>query len=124
MINTSDGREGGMIIFKDKWKCRCTGNEVAGDYSRMEIFEYEGETYQVDSCMVNEIKWLLKQGVTTIESCCGHHFVIDGKEVEGYIFVSKDSIELMRRLGYEKYSHPLYDLNDPVTNQFFKPKTK
>ncbi len=113
-----------MIIFKYKWKCTCTGNEVAGDYSRMEIFEHEGETYQVDSCMVDEIKWLLQQGVKTIESCCGHHLFIDGKEVMGYILVSEDSVELMSKLGYEKYPHPLYDLNDPVTNQFFNPKTK
>ena len=84
-----------------QWKCHCTGNEYSGDYSRMVIFEYEGKTYQVDSCMVNEIKWLLKQGIKTIESCCGHHFVIDDKEVMGYILVSEDSVELMCRLGYK-----------------------
>lgn len=102
------------------WECTCTGNEDMGDYSRMTIFEHEGETYQVDSCMRNEIKWLLSKGVKTIESCCGH---VRLKE-HSYIMVTIDSVELMRKLGYEKRVNPNVNQNEPVADQFFIPKTK
>lgn len=97
------------------WECTCTGSEDMGDYSRMVIFEHEGETYQVDSCMENEIKWLLKQGVKTIESCCGH---VKLKE-HSYIMVALDSVELMKTLGYKKRVNPHY----PNSEQFFIPRT-
>lgn len=99
---------------KFNWKCKCTGNEEFGDYSRMVIFEFNGERYQVDSCLESEIKYLLSKGIKTTESCCGH------KKASGYIVVRDEDIESMRLLGYKKYINP----NFPKTEEFFISKTK
>ncbi len=99
---------------KTNWICTCTGEEKSGDYARMKIWEFEDKRYQVDQCLEEEIKYLLSMGVRTIASCCGH------KRVDGFIAVKKESIELMRELGYERYINPHYS----DTEEFFKPKTR
>ncbi len=92
--------------------CKCVNIEC-GDYSNMEIIEFGGKRIQVDSCLVDEITYLLNQGVITIESCCGHN------KLTGYIAVDKNSIELMESLGYEYHYNPFY----PESKQFFNPKS-
>lgn len=97
------------------WKCKCEGKEEYGDYSRMIVFKFEGKQYQVDSCLEEEIKYLLSKGIRTIESCCGH------KNTEGgYIAVAYEDIKSMESLGYEHYINP----NHPEAEEFFIPKTK
>ncbi|MDU7069501.1 MAG: hypothetical protein E6343_16220 [Clostridium perfringens] len=91
--------------------CKCVNIEC-GDYSNMEIIEFGEKRIQVDSCLVDEITYLLNQGVITIESCCGHN------KLTGYIAVDKNSIELMESLGYEYHYNPFY----PESKQFFNPK--
>lgn len=50
--------------------------------------------FDIDSCMVPEISFLWREGVRTIECCCGH-----GK-VDGYIAVDEGSERKMHNLGY------------------------
>ena len=100
--------------MKNKWKCICTGEEEFGDYTNMVVFKFDGKRYQVDVCLEDEIKYLLSQGVKTVASCCGH------KKTEGFITVEKDSVTIMKQLGYERHINPHY----PDAEEFFKPKTK
>lgn len=96
------GGYGLMSVNKNmKFKCTCTGNEEFGDYSRMTTFNHNEKTYQVDKCMEQEIKYLLNNGVNTIECCCGHN------QYTGYIAVNVDSIEKMFQLGYKKHTETL-----------------
>lgn len=99
---------------KTKWECTCSGKEEANDYSRMKVFELEEETYQVDACLEEEIKYLLSMGIKTVASCCGH------KRGQGFIAVKKESIEVMEQLGYERCINSYC----PNAQEFFKPKTK
>lgn len=50
---------------KNNWECTCTGKGEFGDYASMKVWEFEGERYQVDQCLEEEIKylyqWELKQ---------------------------------------------------------------
>lgn len=91
--------------------CKCVNIDF-GDYSNMEIIEFDDRRIQVDKCLVNEITYLLNQGVITIESCCGHN------KNTGYIAVDKNSIEIMESLGYEHNYNPHY----PKAREFFNPK--
>ena len=102
--------------MKNNWKCICKGKEESGDYSHMAVFEFEGKEYQVDTCLENEIKYLLSQGVKTVASCCGH------KRLDAFIAVKNEYkyIEMMKHLGYERYINP----HCPEAMEFFKPKTK
>lgn len=56
----------------------------------------------IDKCIYNEIRDLWKNGIQTIESCCGHN------KQPGYIAikVTVDISNLMSQLGYVKYDHP------------------
>ncbi|WP_338630706.1 hypothetical protein [Clostridium baratii] len=92
--------------------CKCINIDF-GDYSNMEIIEFEGKRIQVDKCLVEEIRYLLSQGVVTVASCCGHN------KLEGAIAVEMASIKKMEELGYERYHNPYY----PDAKEFFKPKS-
>ena len=49
----------------------------------------------VDRCLSMEILTLWGLGIKTTECCCGH------KKVSSYISVYEESIEAMRKLGYQ-----------------------
>lgn len=53
-----------------------------------------GKNICVDACMVPELKLLWREGIRTIECCCGH-----GKRL-GYVAVDDASHEKMFELGY------------------------
>lgn len=92
--------------------CKCV-NVGFGDYSNMEIIEFNGKRIQVDSCLVEEIKGLLEIGVVTLASCCGHNKGV------GNIAVDEKSIKIMESLGYERFYNPCY----PDAKEYFKPKS-
>lgn len=50
----------------------------------------------VDKCIVDEINYLISQGIKTINSCCGH------KILRPSVLVDKNSVNKMLELGYEK----------------------
>ncbi len=49
----------------------------------------------IDCCIATEISLLWKAGIVTMNSCCGHNKLIPT------VIVHTDSIELMKKLGYE-----------------------
>jgi hypothetical protein len=49
----------------------------------------------VDKCIGQEIEWLMRQGVITQNSCCGH-----GKS-EPECLIAQESVELAAQLGYD-----------------------
>lgn len=103
-----------MKKTKVNWKCECIGDEEYGDYTRMIIIKFKNKRYQVDKCLGEEIKYLLSQGITTIESCCGH------KRGNAYIAVRNEDCDVMERLGYKRCINPYY----PEKRGIFIPKTK
>ena len=48
----------------------------------------------VDKCIVDEINYLISQGVKTINSCCGH------KILKPSVLVKDESVDKMTKLGY------------------------
>jgi hypothetical protein len=92
-----------------------------GDYKCSKYVDYiDKSTFTkdiyVDKCLHDEILSLLKQGITTHASCCGH-----GK-IEANIVVSNDSIEQMYNLGYELVN--IKGLCEEVKCCTFKAKSK
>lgn len=63
----------------------------------------------IDACIVVEIQNIWKQGIPTIESCCGHN------KTEGYIAVLTKYHDKMIALGYKSESSN--------RKGFFKPKS-
>ena len=55
----------------------------------------------VDKCIVNEIKYLLNQGVETTNCCCGHN------KFKPSVTVEENSYGLMKDLGYEYFYNNL-----------------
>ncbi len=71
--------------------------------------------FNVDACIANEIMELTHQhGVRTIECCCGH-----GRDTS-YIAVDKQSVKLMKKLGYELEK----DSPEEIKGTVFLPKNK
>lgn len=58
--------------------------------------EYKDEI-RVDMCVAAEVAWLWDKGIKTRGCCCGH-----GREL-GFIQVTDNCIEQMRKLGYQNY---------------------
>jgi len=51
----------------------------------------------IDKCIVNEIKFLWKNGIKTYGCCCGHN------KYPSWVNVLDEDFEKMEKLGYEKY---------------------
>lgn len=60
------------------------------------------KTVCVDTCLVNEIKYLWSLGIATTGCCCGHN------KRDGYIGVEDKFIPRMKELGYNVYFNELY----------------
>jgi hypothetical protein len=60
-------------------------------------------TIFVDSCIAKEIDELLKAGVITVNSCCGHN------KYRGTVIVAEQSILDMERLGYKHCKETPYE---------------
>ena len=71
---------------------------------------------EVDTCLVDEIELLWKQGIHTCGCCCGHGKI-------GFIQVIDEDIKNMRQLGYEQhlYSDEFGGVN---RKDAFVPKSK
>lgn len=52
----------------------------------------------VDACIKHEVEYLIEQGVITLGCCCGH-----GKSKYATCLIHKDSVDLIKELGYEYY---------------------
>ena len=83
--------------------CDCVDVEM-GSYDNMVDFcppphhlKSSKSCISMDRCIVEEIQFLWKLGIVTIESCCGHNLL------DACILVSQDDIPRMRELGYEHY---------------------
>lgn len=71
------------------------------------------QTVCIDECLADEIRYLWSKGVKTAGCCCGH-----GEIKMASILVEKESIEIMRQLGYEPWENPI----DKTRKDGFKPK--
>lgn len=58
----------------------------------------------VDYCIGKEVEWLINQGVVTKGCCCGH------EQYEPTCLILKESIELVKQLGYEPYYYDFEDI--------------
>lgn len=58
-------------------------------------YYYSKDTVSIDPCIVEEIEMLWRNGVRTINSCCGH-----GK-LRASVIVENSSEQTMIELGYE-----------------------
>lgn len=67
----------------------------------------------IDACLVEEIKYLWSQGISTYGCCCGHGIV------EGMINVDGKDVPKMNELGYE-----LLELQKDMYPYTFKTKSK
>lgn len=74
------------------------------DCARAEFGTYTGQVHAVtpggklvgiDSCIFSEVTGLWEEGITTIESCCGHN------KAKSYIAVVEKDIARMLALGYQ-----------------------
>ena len=70
----------------------------------------------VDECISDEITKLWNNNIITTGCCCGHGKI-------GFIQVSEQSIDKMKKLGYEKYIYS-DDFGGINRNDAFIPKTK
>jgi hypothetical protein len=89
--------------------CKCTEKDTGGsNRSLTEVkvpewlvgrkesaFYVFRATILVDSCIAEEIGGLLKTGIITVNSCCGHN------KGRGTIIVADESVLDMEQLGYE-----------------------
>lgn len=81
------------VAVPDKWPdCSSAG---FGTYDGcIPVVTPSGKISDIDACLVSEVVGLWQQGITTIESCCGH-----GK-ASSYIAVIPDDNVKMLLLGY------------------------
>lgn len=81
------------VAVPDKWPdCSSAG---FGTYDGcIPVVTPSGKIADIDACLVSEVVGLWQQGITTIESCCGH-----GK-ASSYIAVIPDDDGKMLALGY------------------------
>lgn len=56
---------------------------------------------EIDACLKEEIEKLWSKGIKTCGCCCGH-----GRNL-GFIQVSDENIESMKKLGYTNYIYPI-----------------
>lgn len=77
----------------------------------------------VDSCIKDEIEYLITNGVITLGCCCGHH-----RSKHTTCLIHKDSINLAKEMGYEPYLfrhekgfEDRYEiiLNTPIKRKFY-----
>lgn len=54
----------------------------------------------IDKCLFDEILDLWHFGIVTVNSCCGHN------KLNPTILVSTNSIQSMRKMGYEPWENP------------------
>ena len=60
------------------------------------IENFEG--IPVDSCISDEIEYLILSGVRTLGCCCGHY-----RSNSATCLIHKESLDLIKQLGYEPY---------------------
>lgn len=76
------------------------GNAEFGTYSgQVNVISPNGKIVGIDSCIFSEIIGLWEQGITTIESCCGH------RKAESYVAVAEKDVVKMIQLGYLQHIH-------------------
>lgn len=87
------GMDSKPAAVTDKWPdCSSAG---FGTYDGcIAVVTPSGKIADIDACLVSEVVGLWQQGITTIESCCGH-----GK-ASSYIAVIPDDDTRMLNLGY------------------------
>ena len=51
-----------------------------------------------DMCLENELLWLYRNGVHTVNSCCGHGNI----DLASILVIGENSIAMMNELGYEE----------------------
>lgn len=56
------------------------------------------QAYCIDSCIVQDLKYLWEHGIKTVCSCCGH-----GDDNRAYVRVASYDSDKMEQLGYEPY---------------------
>ncbi len=81
--------------------------------------------FGIDGCISEEIEFLIRAGVRTLNSCCGH--TLKGEVGKPWVIVDEKSIVRMLELGYENQEHPedktrkdIFYLKYPITHVNFK----
>lgn len=72
----------------------------------------------IERCILNELKWLWKQGIKTHCSCCGH-----GLAYNAFITVEKEYKDKMLELGYESPPDLLEVCDNCDVGVMFTPKS-
>ena len=84
-------------------ECLHPGREAFGNYDWQPAIQPPWKPYgnfvNIDACMIEEIAFLWRYGIKTIECCCGHLVT------KSYIAVEKEFINKMHELGYVTYGY-------------------
>ena len=79
----------------NKVDCTCYFGEFTCDQY---VGEIKGKKIYVDGCIASEIKELLKAGIKTKGSCCGHGHVLPSAWISAE---DVKSLDILKELGYE-----------------------
>lgn len=79
-----------------RYICRCKDIEFGSyDACVTVVLPWAGAKVRgIDACMVPEVAELWRQGIRTVESCCGHN------QKHGYVAVEDEFFHQMIALGY------------------------
>ena len=84
----------------DCQKCICVNIGMGSTKNQTTIIPFwGGRPVGIDNCVLPDILALWRQGIRTIESCCGHK-----KNASGYISVALKDVEKMKALGWREES--------------------
>jgi len=110
-IKVLTGELGAPIQVDTEKRCK----DYLGTYECCEVLNlpWNNKKVDIDRCLVQEILWLWKQGIKTIECCCGHGVG------NGYIAVEDESVEKMKKINYIKH----LNINYKDSDNFFVPKS-
>lgn len=97
------------------------------------VTQKDHRSFIVDSCILEEIQFLINKGVRTMNSCCGHDLEKDARlglfDTNGFppetfspwVAVSDPSIPIMLSLGYENFPKECTMGGDPGVRGIFRP---
>jgi len=100
---------------KPDFKCYCKNIDF-GTYEntvsmKCPNIKRKGGWVSIDNCLATVMAFLWKNGIETLNSCCGH------QKLETTVIVSEKSIKKMKELGYKNST---LDAPDNVKKQIFK----
>lgn len=80
-----------------KCKCKCKNSYFGDGKNKTTLLLPSNKYATIDKCIVETLKYLWLNNVTTLNSCCGHNILKPSVIVDEY------SIKKMFLLGYKAY---------------------